>query len=551
MSNKIQKPFIGKLTNLSLNKDMSPRSANDFPGNLNSPVMNLVRNLSELSTGRYTPKRKLSLSASTPSPLQSDCFLDSPTPVDSPSFIYPNERKNFVPRLPNHCKLAIDNIASPLCINQSCFPNVASEETSNDYMCLQSEQEDGNSQDSGLGLEKDKDSFQFLPPVGMPPRKVKIFDEDTCEPIKYSPCKSQRSFSASLIDKEEIEFLQSDHSPNKPTQGRFTGEPADDGFSDHLESMDMPENSADMSEGIKSLMEAPLSCAPVERTDIMCDNVRSSMDDTPIAMRKGMNRSQSFDIRRRSSSKRDRISDENTPILSKRRKPFFNKAPSQIDVAPVVRYQRSHSETEAQIKSAVHKIIQNPHLIGDGSKPYCLPTIPGKHKDLKSITPDTMRRLLRGEYNNIIDSCKIIDCRYPYEFKGGHIISGQNDYTKENIMKNFLENPPVLKDMNKRVVLVFHCEFSSERAPKLARFLRNMDRSANKDCYPSLYYPEIYILDGGYKAFFESGTEMCEPPNYKPMLHPDHSSDLKHFRAKSKSWAGERAPRTGLRQLNF
>ncbi|CAE1257403.1 CDC25B [Acanthosepion pharaonis] len=416
-----------------------------------------------------------------------------------------NERKNFVPMLPNHCKLAIDNIASPLCINQSCLPNDAAEETSNDYMCLQSEQEDGNSQDSGLGLEKDK----------------------------------------------EIEFLQSDHSPNKPTQGTFTGEPADDGFSDHLESMDMPESSADMSDGIKSLMEAPLSCAPVERTDIMCDNVRSSMDDTPTAMRKGMNRSQSFDIRRRSSSKRDRISDENTPILSKRRKPFFNKAPSQIDVAPIVRYQRSHSETEAQIKSAVHKIIQNPHLIGDGSKPYCLPTIPGKHKDLKSITPDTMRRVLRGEYNNIIDSCKIIDCRYPYEFKGGHIISGQNDYTKENIMKNFLENPPVLEDTNKRVVLVFHCEFSSERAPKLARFLRNMDRSANKDCYPSLYYPEIYILDGGYKAFFESGTEMCEPPNYKPMLHPDHSSDLKHFRAKSKSWAGERAPRTGLRQLNF
>lgn len=59
-------------------------------------------------------------------------------------------------------------------------------------------------------------------------------------------------------------------------------------------------------------------------------------------MRKGMNRSQSFDIRRRSSSKRDRISDENTPILSKRRKPFFNKAPSQIDVSIFISSSKDH-----------------------------------------------------------------------------------------------------------------------------------------------------------------------------------------------------------------
>lgn len=295
-------------------------------------------------------------------------------------------------------------------------------------------------------------------------------------------------------------------------------------------------------------MEGPLSCAHVEKTSVSCD--KDSLNDTPTTMLKRMNRSQSFDIRRRSSYKRDRINDENTPVISKRRKPIFN-ATSKFDVAPIVRYKRSHSETEAQIKSAVHKIIQNPQLIGDGSKPYCLPTISGQHKDLKSITPETLKQVLRGEYDDVIESCRIIDCRYPYEFQGGHIINGQNDYTKESIMKNFLQNPPVLKDSDKRTVLVFHCEFSSERAPKLARFLRNMDRSANNDCYPSLYYPEIYILDGGYKAFYESGTEMCEPSTYKPMLHPDHSTDLKHFRAKSKSWAGERTARTGLRQLNF
>lgn len=32
------------------------------------------------------------------------------------------------------------------------------------------------------------------------------------------------------------------------------------------------------------------------------------------------------------------------------------------------------------------------------------------------------------------------------------------------------------------------------------RFIRERDRAAND--YPSLYYPEMYILKGGYKEFF-------------------------------------------------
>lgn len=68
------------------------------------------------------------------------------------------------------------------------------------------------------------------------------------------------------------------------------------------------------------------------------------------------------------------------------------------------------------------------------------------------------------------------------------------------------------------------------------RYLREEDRNRNQSDYPFLHYPEIYILEGGYKKFFEQFARMCSPVAYKEMLHPDHEDDLKHFRQKSKTW---------------
>ncbi|XP_022257814.1 M-phase inducer phosphatase-like [Limulus polyphemus] len=111
----------------------------------------------------------------------------------------------------------------------------------------------------------------------------------------------------------------------------------------------------------------------------------------------------------------------------------------------------------------------------------------------------------------------------------------KNIYTKPGIVQEFFSNIKKPSKKNCRHIIVFHCEFSSERGPALYKFLREMDRQANKECYPQLYHPEMYILNGGYKAFYEKHWEFCEPQQYKPMKHKDHKHDLCHFRAKSKS----------------
>ena len=208
---------------------------------------------------------------------------------------------------------------------------------------------------------------------------------------------------------------------------------------------------------------------------------------------------------------------------------------------------RSGQTRDQDIKSAVARDQEN--FIGDFSKPCVLPTITGKHQDLKSVSPHTVYQLLNGRYSQHIDTYQVIDCRYPYEFEGGHIQNATNIWQRADIPRSFLGSDIQREqsDKNKRNIIIFHCEFSSERGPKMCRFLRELDREANKDCYPSLYHPELYILEGGYKAFYQHYPELCAPHDYKPMLHPDHVSDVKHFRVKSKSWAGEKSSRVNRR----
>ena len=123
-----------------------------------------------------------------------------------------------------------------------------------------------------------------------------------------------------------------------------------------------------------------------------------------------------------------------------------------------------------------------------------------------------MSSLLRGDYADTVDHI-IIDARYPYEYEGGHLKGALNLWHRQAVYEKFLAASAQVGTPGKRTIIIFHCEFSSERGPRLCRFLRNKDRDANRDNYPALNFPELYLLEGGYKAFFHSQDKVRCLPN--------------------------------------
>jgi M-phase inducer phosphatase 2 len=216
---------------------------------------------------------------------------------------------------------------------------------------------------------------------------------------------------------------------------------------------------------------------------------------------------------------------------------------------------KSISMNDAHIMNALTRSTLESDLIGDFSKRFCLPMLFGDHSDLKSISTQTLADLLKGDFTESVGSFQIIYCRYPYEFKGGHIRGAQNLYTEEKMFDVLVKNRVINTEqtitgeagnrmdsnmvIEKRNILIFHCEYSSQRGPKLSRLFRNNDRKHNEHAYPTLNYPEIYLLHGGYKEFFKSHSDLCDPMAYQPMMDASSVQAFRHFRAKSKSGNGE------------
>ncbi|XP_021202338.1 cell division cycle 25 isoform X1 [Bombyx mori] len=299
------------------------------------------------------------------------------------------------------------------------------------------------------------------------------------------------------------------------------------------------ESTTSMESGFVSELEEPFleieeSNSPklANITDLLSGQIKNN-----IVMTKKINlsRSLSFNPERaslfsikESPEKRCRILEESeTDSACKRRKEDLNNS-GKIQ-RPIL--QRAFSENNASIMSALARSAIEPDLIGDFSQPFALPLISGDHSDLKSISCDTLAELIRGAYQSSISDYQVIDCRYPYEFAGGHVAGAHNLFTPAHILALVHEPLSPRKSDGKRSILVFHCEFSLERGPKLSRFLRSSDRESNKERYPALRFPEVYLLHEGYRRFYQKYPELCSPTGYTAMLDPKHRHLLRKHRS--------------------
>jgi hypothetical protein len=95
-----------------------------------------------------------------------------------------------------------------------------------------------------------------------------------------------------------------------------------------------------------------------------------------------------------------------------------------------------------------------------------------------------------------------VDCRSEDEFNGGHIQGAINVVFPEKLDALLFDaaGEPLLSS---RTAIIVHCEFSSVRGPRCWKVIRERDRNLNATFYPNLHYPQLYVLQNGYKCFYE------------------------------------------------
>uniref|UniRef100_A0A1I8AVF4 M-phase inducer phosphatase n=1 Tax=Steinernema glaseri TaxID=37863 RepID=A0A1I8AVF4_9BILA len=168
---------------------------------------------------------------------------------------------------------------------------------------------------------------------------------------------------------------------------------------------------------------------------------------------------------------------------------------------------------------------------------YSLETVENpqkEHEAFKSISGEYLARLMTSLGEEFSEKYIVIDCRFPYEYEGGHVKGAINIHDTMELEQYFYTTDMHMKAPLHNKIPIFYCEYSQKRGPTMAKELRRLDRNINAHHYPTLDFKEIYLLDRGYKRLYEVDKiyDICEPPSYTSMEDPDHVASLRKHKSK-------------------
>ena len=157
-----------------------------------------------------------------------------------------------------------------------------------------------------------------------------------------------------------------------------------------------------------------------------------------------------------------------------------------------------------------------------------------KNFDLNFITSDTLQNLMMTS-NQV--RVILLDCRYEYEFLGGHIQGAIHIPTPETLqatlfdksiregIKVYLDKLKINKQASKELetanatksegnkakipIIVFYSEFFQKRASRALRYFQSQEKDSENNQWLNSPYPYIYILEGGYKKFHSDFPGDC------------------------------------------
>lgn len=157
-----------------------------------------------------------------------------------------------------------------------------------------------------------------------------------------------------------------------------------------------------------------------------------------------------------------------------------------------------------------------------------LPCVVDAEHGLPHVLDETLARVLQQCAAGAMRA-HVIDCRYPHEFDAGHVRGAVNVHEPAALQRylcavlaedadraQFLlthhssgvdgahDDDTVRRSLMAHAqnsAFILYCDFSGERAPRMWRHVRNLDRRDHVMDYPSLSFPHMYVLRGGYASF--------------------------------------------------